>query len=90
MPEPDKGEIVVYSEQNFEGDSQKFTKDHETLKKDSWNDRIASFKVGPHTRVEFFEHEEYEGKNHSFEKDHKELKEFNLHKKISAFKITTY
>jgi len=88
MPEPEKGEIIFFSEPDYKGDHTKFTLDHSTLKKDGWNDRIASFKIGPHTSVELYVDEHYNGKHQYFEKNHSDLKEFGLHKNISAFKLS--
>eukprot|EP01103_Thecamoeba_quadrilineata_P012543 TRINITY_DN325_c1_g1_i1.p2 TRINITY_DN325_c1_g1~~TRINITY_DN325_c1_g1_i1.p2 ORF type:complete len:101 (-),score=32.71 TRINITY_DN325_c1_g1_i1:91-393(-) len=83
----EEGSIIVYSEEDYCGDSQKFTVDHRSLEKDGWSDLIASFEIGPNTIVTFYEEEDYGGNYQKLQKNHRSLHEFGLHQSINSFTI---
>ena len=59
--EPGEGQIIVWEHCNYNGQHHRFTVgDHPNLTYWGMNDKISSWKIGPNTKAQFFEHYDYQ------------------------------
>lgn len=85
--------LTLYSQENLHGNIVQFVSEQNNLNTVGFNDMTKSFKLGPYTRVVFYEHPNFQGRSATYENKQdlvleiKAFKEEHMKGKASSFRL---